>query len=149
MDKILIDTNVLIYAYDRSEPQKQRQALHVLDRLARDGNGVLAMQVLVEFAAVALRKLPATLTPKQVEERVSHYAQIFQVLPTTLPVLQTGLRGVQDHALSFWDAQIWAIAQLYGIGVIFSEDFNTGAAIGGVRFANPFAPDFDFAAWGM
>ena len=41
MDAVLIDTNVLVYAYDRSEPEKQRRALAVLNRLATTGSGVL------------------------------------------------------------------------------------------------------------
>ena len=32
MTATLIDTNVLVYAYDRSEPKKQRRALEVVDR---------------------------------------------------------------------------------------------------------------------
>ena len=145
MTKMLIDTNVLIYAYDRSEPHKQRQALAVLDHLAGAGQGVLSTQVLTEFSSVALRKLTAVLTPEQVEARVTHYAQIFTVLPVTVPVIQMGLRGVREHSLSFWDAQIWAVARLHGLPLLLSEDFNPGAVVEGVRFANPFAADFDWA----
>ncbi|MCB0196019.1 MAG: hypothetical protein KDJ65_28975 [Anaerolineae bacterium] len=32
--RVLVDTNVLVYAYDRSEPEKQQQALVVLDNLS-------------------------------------------------------------------------------------------------------------------
>lgn len=142
MAQILIDTNVLIYAYDRSEPVKQRQALAVLDELAHTHNGTVTMQVLAEFCAVALRKLTATLTPAQVETRVAHFAEIFAVLPVTVPVLQMGLRGVREYGLSFWDAQIWAAARLHGIPLVLSEDFNVGTTLEGVRFENPFAADF-------
>ncbi len=31
---MLVDTSVLVYTYGRSEPEKQRRALEVLDRLA-------------------------------------------------------------------------------------------------------------------
>lgn len=149
MKKILIDTNVLVYAYDRSEPEKQHRALKVLDHLAHTGNGVLAMQVLVEFCAVALHKLTEVLTPEQVEERVERYAKIFPLLPTTLPVVQEGLRGLRMYSLSFWDAQIWAVARMYGIPIILSEDFNPGATIEEVHFENPFIMDFDVTTLGV
>jgi predicted nucleic acid-binding protein len=149
MPQILIDTNVLIYAYDRSEPHKQRQALAVLDHLVGAGQGVISTQVLTEFCAVALRKLTAVLTPGQVEARVTHYTRIFTVLPVSVPVIQMGLRGVREHSLSFWDAQIWAVACLHGLPLLLSEDFNPGAVIEGVRFANPFAADFDWATLGL
>lgn len=48
-DKVFIDTNVLVYAYDRSEPEKQRRALEILDRLAVGRAGVISTQVLAEF----------------------------------------------------------------------------------------------------
>jgi predicted nucleic acid-binding protein len=46
------------------------------------------------------------------------------------------IRGVKEYQLSFWDAQIWATAKLNQISVIYSEDFNVGAIIEGVRFVN-------------
>ena len=47
-------------------------------------------------------------------------------------------RGVRDHVMSFWDAQVWATAKLNQIPVVFSEDFASGSVIEGVRFENPF-----------
>jgi predicted nucleic acid-binding protein len=40
-DRIMVDTNVLLYAYDRGEPSKQPQALAVLDYLVINRLGVL------------------------------------------------------------------------------------------------------------
>lgn len=40
-EKIMVDTNILFYAYDRAEPAKQPQALAVLDRLAKQDMAVL------------------------------------------------------------------------------------------------------------
>jgi predicted nucleic acid-binding protein len=49
--------------------------------------------------------------------------------------------------MSYWDAQIWATARLNQVPVVFSEDFNTGSLIEGVRFINPLANEFDTDAW--
>jgi len=43
MSKIFVDTNVLVYAYDRSEPEKQMRALQVLDSLAITGVGIISV----------------------------------------------------------------------------------------------------------
>ena len=67
----------------------------------------------------------------------------FPVLPLTGPVVLEALRRVRDHGLSYYDAQIWAIARLGQVGVVLSEDFNPGAVIEGVRFADPLDPAFD------
>jgi len=54
---------------------------------------------------------------------------------------------VRDHQLPYWDAQIWAAARLNQVPIIFSEDFNAGAVLEGVRFVDPFADDFLLSAW--
>ena len=56
-------------------------------------------------------------------------------------------RGVLDHNMSYYDAQVWASARLNQIPIIFSEDFNDGSVIEGVRFVNPFAGGFRLEAW--
>jgi predicted nucleic acid-binding protein len=50
--------------------------------------------------------------------------------------------------LSYYDAQIWAIARLGQMGVVLSEDFNPGTVLDGVSFTNPLDPEFDLAALG-
>ena len=52
---IVLDTNVLIYACDRSDPRRQQTALQVIERAS---DGVLLWQVACEFVA-ASRKLSA------------------------------------------------------------------------------------------
>jgi len=140
--EILVDTNVLVYAYDRSEPEKQNRALDVLDRLRLTGKGGLSTQVLSEFFNATMRKLAAPLTLEQAYTRLEHYVRFWPVFEVTSDVILEAVRGVRDYAFNFWDAQIWAVARLYGIGVIISEDFNSGSTIEGVAFINPFSSDF-------
>ena len=42
------------------------------------------------------------------------------------------------HGLSFWDALIWSAAVECSVGIIYSEDFQDGRELEGVRFVNPF-----------
>jgi len=56
-------------------------------------------------------------------------------------VVLEAARGVRDYQFSYWDAQVWAVAKLNQIPVIYSEDFNVGAEIEGIRFLNPLADD--------
>jgi predicted nucleic acid-binding protein len=145
--RVLVDTNVLVYAYARSEPEKQRRALEVLDRLAVSGAGVVSTQVLAEFFVAVTRKIAAPLSAAEAYERVKNYLQSWTVLDVTGMVVLEAARGVRDHQLSFWDAQIWATARLNQIPVIFSEDFSAGQVVEGVRFVNPFAEDFRVGRW--
>jgi len=146
-DRVFVDTNVLVYAYDRSEPGKQQQALEVLDRLAVTGVGMISTQVLAEFFVAVTRKIPAPLSVAEAYERVKNYLQSWAVVDLTGMIVLEAARGVRDHQFSFWDAQIWATARLNQVPVVFSEDFTDGAVIEGIRFVNPFAESFDIEEW--
>ena len=146
-EKTIVDTNVLLYVYDRSAPLKQARALTSLDRLVVHGLGVLTAQVLAEFYANATSKLDPPLNLEEAYQRLQNYLLSWEILETTGPIVLEAARGVQTYQMSYWDAQIWASARLNQVPIIFSEDFNTGAVIEGVRFVNPFADDFDLDAW--
>jgi len=146
-DKVFVDTNIIVYAYDRSEPKKQRQGLEVLNRLAMTGSAVISTQVLAEFFVVVTQKLKAPLKVDEAYERVKNYLQSWNVVDLTGMIVLEAARGVRDHQLNFWDAQIWATAKLHQIPVILSEDFKVGGDVEGVHFVNPFSGDFRIEDW--
>ena len=145
--RIFVDTNVLVYAYDRSEPGKQHLAFTLLDRLAITKVGMISTQVLAEFFVSVTRKLATPLSAGDAYQRVSNYLQSWTVLDMTGMVVLEAIRGVRDHQISFWDAQIWAVAKLNQAPVVFSEDFSDGQVVEGVRFVNPFVRDFQVEEW--
>ena len=144
---ILVDTNVLVYAYDRADTAKQRRAVSVLDALVQRSTGVISTQVLAEFYVAVTRKIAMPLTGAQAMTRVEHYLQAWPVLDVTGLIVLEATRGVRDHQLSFWDAQLWATARLNQMPLIFSEDFNVGATLEGVSFVNPFDAAFRLVDW--
>lgn len=145
--EVLVDTNVLAYAYDRSEHGKQRLALAVLDHLAGTQRGVLTTQVLGELFVTLTRKLTERMAVEQAAERIRHYVLSWPILDVTRLIVLEAARGVRLHQLSFWDAQIWATARLNQIPVIFSEDFGANRTLDGIRVVNPFHSDFHLMAW--
>lgn len=147
IDKIFVDTNVLVYAYDRSEMKKSGQAITVLEQLNINGMGAISTQVLTEFFVTATRKLRQPLSLEQAHHRIQNYTESWQVINITPAIVLEAARGVIRYQFSMWDAQVWAAAKLNQISLVFSEDFNTHALIEGVRFVNPFAPDFVLAEW--
>ena len=146
--RYLVDTNVLVYALDRREPVRQERAREVLRRVGGAGSAALPAQVLSEFANACLRKLEPRPDPETVRREVERLLLAFPVLPLTGPVVLEALRGVRKHLLSYYDAQIWAVARLGQVGVVLSEDLNPGAVLDGVAFANPLDPTFELAALG-
>jgi len=143
----LLDTNVLVYAYDRSEPAKQERALSVLNSLVSAGRGVVSTQVLGEFFATLTLKLKPRLDSEDAIERLERHAHLWKVIPLTPAVVLAAARASLGFRLNHWDAQLWAAARLNGISLILSEDFSHGTSLGGVRFVNPFLPGFRVADW--
>ncbi len=146
-DRVLVDTNILVYAYDRSEPEKQRQASRILDRLALAGIGVIDTQIMAEFFVAITHKIAVPLSIDEAYERIQNYARSWPVLRISEMVVLEAVRGVRDYQFSFWDAQVWAAARLNQIPVVLSEDFNVGSQIEGITFINPFSAEFRFEEW--
>ncbi|MEM1056815.1 MAG: PIN domain-containing protein [Bacteroidota bacterium] len=149
MTRYLLDTNVLVYALDASEPTKQTRALDLIARVGTAGpSGPLAAlpaQALAEFARVALGKLAPPLTPDEAHRQIELYERAFPVLALTPAVVLEAVRGVRDHSFSYFDAQIWAVARLNQIPVVLSEDFAAGSTVEGITFTDPFDAAFDLA----
>lgn len=135
--RILVDTNILVYAYARSEAEKQQQALSILEQLVTTKTGVISTQVLAEFFVTVTRKIQLPLSAALAYERIGNYLRSWTVIEVNGWVVLEAARGVRDYQFSYWDAQIWATAKLNQISVVYSEDFNIGAVIEGVQFINP------------
>jgi len=146
-DRIMVDTNILLYAYDRGEPAKQHQALAVLDRLVVQDLGVLTSQVLAEFFVNATKKLQPPLSIVEAYDRIQNYLLSWKILDITGPIVLEAVRGVRTYQMAYWDAQIWASARMNQIPLVLSEDFGERVIIEGVQFVNPFGSNFNIEAW--
>ncbi len=136
-ERFLVDTNILVYAYDRTEYTKQGRSRQVLEWLCRKGLGVLSTQVLGEFFSAVTRRLTERMSARDGYAIIKDYASSWKVLPMTAETILESARGVVEHQFSFYDAQIWATAKLNGIPDVLSEDFSHGRRIEGVAFRNP------------
>ena len=62
----------------------------------------------------------------------------FEVLYPTEEIIRAALYAIVAHQLSWWDALIWAYAEVNGLTEILSEDFQHRRLYGHVRAVNPF-----------
>jgi predicted nucleic acid-binding protein len=131
-----LDSNVLVYAYDASDPKKQRIAQALAER-AVAGEVVASPQVLAEFAATLLHKLVPAVLPEVVTTILDALGPIKLVAPDAELVR----RAVEAHAryhVHFYDGMIVAAAERAGCERIWSEDLNPGQKYFGVMVTNPF-----------
>lgn len=147
MTEILIDTNILVYGFDLAEREKRAHALNVLRELQNNSLGCISVQCLSEFFNAVTRGRNPKLPMEKALQYVQGYLLSFPTFLLTPSIVLTAARGVKDYSLSFYDAQIWACALTNDIPVIFSEDFQDGQVIEGIRFVNPFAENFELETW--
>jgi len=137
-DRVLVDTNILVYAHDPSAGKKNRQSIEILDELRTSRTGVLSTQVVMEFVRAVTGRIPNPMSMKSAASQARIFLAAWPVVPITGIIVDEALRGVIAHRLSLWDSQIWATARMNQIRSVLSEDFDHGTEIGGVRFRNPF-----------
>lgn len=134
----LFDTNILVYLHDNDEPRKQARAYELLRSATERGSVRFCAQVLGEYSSVLLRKFDRVFSPIVVRQQLVELVHNNVIYDTTVDVVLEAARGVQLHGFSYYDAQIWAVAKLNGIPLVYSEDFTHGREVEGVRFENPF-----------
>jgi predicted nucleic acid-binding protein len=144
----LVDTNVLVYRFDPRDPIKQRIARELLRAGLSDDTLVLAHQSVLELVAALIRPRDdldgAPLLPlEQARLEVEGLVAQFRVLYPDRSVVLTALRGTAMYGLSWFDAHLWAYAEVYGLPEILSEDFEHGRHYGTVRVTNPFQTEID------
>ena len=138
----LIDTNVLIYRFDPRFPRKQARAEELLQTGIAKGSIRLAHQTVIEFVAAVSRPigtgspiLAAADARREAEELLSQ----FEVLYPNAAVVRTALRGMAAYELSWFDAHMWAYAEVFGLAELITEDLQANRLYGSVRVVNPFA----------
>jgi predicted nucleic acid-binding protein len=147
---ILIDTNILVYAHDPREIVRHRKSIDLLHELRLRGNGALSTQGLAEFFTATTRPKrsdPPRLSPAEALEQVQLLVASYRVFELTSLIVLEAARCVRDYNLSYFDAQVWATARLNQAPVVISEDFQHQQMLEGVRFINPFVPEFKLADW--
>jgi len=129
--KAFFDTNVLIYAFAQNDPRSEEaEAL-----LA--GGGLVSVQILNEFVAVAVRKLGMPW-----DDVLEALAAIRTLCPSPLPLTidthESALRIAKQFGYRIYDSLVVAAALDGRCDTLYSEDMHDGQVIGGLTIRNPF-----------
>jgi predicted nucleic acid-binding protein len=130
--EVFFDTSVLLDLLSADVGKADRVEALLLRR------GVLSVQVLNEFAAVALRK--HALTPAEIREFLGGLHEFCRTHPLTLESHEHGLDLVERYGFQLYDSMIVASALESGCRVLYSEDLQHGQVIEKrLKVINPFA----------
>ena len=128
--KAFFDTNVVAYFASTDAPKAKRSG-----ELLRAG-GVVSVQVLNEFAAMARRK--HALPWSSIRTVLAAVRSTCAVAPLSVTTHELGLAIAERHQLNVYDGMIVAAAKLAGCDVLYSEDMHDGLVIDGVPVRNPY-----------
>jgi predicted nucleic acid-binding protein len=135
-DKYFVDTNILIYAHDRSTGVKHERARKLIETLWTNGQGVLSTQVLQEVCVNLRRKAARPPSADELRSLIHDYMSWEIVVNTPEAVIQA-LEIEARYKTSFWDALILQAAEQAGATVLYSEDLADKQNYGTVRVVNP------------
>lgn len=134
---VFVDTNVHVYRFDSSEPEKQRRCDAWLRHLWSERSGRVSIQVLQELYPNLTRKLDHPFEPAEARRIVRSLLAWDPVLVDRKTL--EGAWNLQDrHSLSWWDALIVAAAQAAGCPYLLTEDLSHDQDLDGVRVIDPF-----------
>ncbi len=131
------DTNVILYSDDAREPKKQARAVALVTEFQRAGLATVSLQVMQEYFVAATRRLGVDAALAQRKVELLARMHVVHLLEADV------VAAIEFHRLnriSFWDALIVQAARMARAEVLYSEDLQHGAVLGGVRVVNPFLP---------
>jgi len=128
--KPFLDTNILIYAFT-DDPRNE------VARFLLAAGGVIGVQTLSEFVAVARRK--GARTWEQVNEALAAIRILCpSIVPLTKDLHEAALRIAERHGYHIFDSLIIAAALEAKSKILYSEDMHDGQVIDGLTIRNPF-----------
>ncbi len=131
---LFLDTNVVVYAFDRSEPAKQQMALEIFESVHRL---VVSTQVLLETWWVLTRKLPTPMREDDASRVINELARL-PVVQTDSALVVRAINTSRRWQLAVWDAMILEAARSAACEGVLTEDLQHGMNYEGVTIENPF-----------
>lgn len=135
-ERDFLDTSVLVYALDDSNPHKQKTARALVARAAQ-GGAVISVQVQSELASILLQKYSSMYS----NQDVLGILDSLKPIPLIAPDAEMVRRAVEAHGafgIHFYDGMIVAAAERAGSKKIYSEDLNPGQKYFGIEVVDPF-----------
>lgn len=135
-----LDTNILVYSFDRDAPLKRARALQLIEAALQNPNSaVISSQVVQEFFNLATRKFAAEM-PIAARERYLDVvlAPLCKHFPNPAH-FQRALHLQARFQLQWYDSLIVASALGLGCTQLLSEDFQHLQRFDALTVVNPFA----------
>ncbi len=136
--KFFLDTNILVYTFDRQDKVKNKKAIGLVGDALEERTGVISYQVVQEFVNVASKKFAVPLQGENLELYLKAVLLPLCEVHSSGALFQRALGIQQASGFSFYDSLIVAGAAEAECRILYSEDLQHGRTVGGVKIVNPF-----------
>jgi predicted nucleic acid-binding protein len=132
---VFVDSNVLLYAVDEADRNKQQAAREWRSQLWKSRRGRVSFQVLGEFYVNAVRKRPSAREEARAEVRD---LLAWNPVVANAALLERGWKIQDRYQLSYWDALIVAAAKAASCRYLLTEDLQSGQELDRIEVVSPF-----------
>ncbi len=136
--RFFLDTNIFAYTFDPKAPAKTKKAAQLIAQAADTGEGIVSYQVVQEFFNVAFRRFSQPMTVAEAEQYLITVFRPLLAVHSSPAIYGEALRLTGKHRLPWYDSLIVAAALEGGCSTLYSEDFQHGRKIEGMKIENPF-----------
>jgi predicted nucleic acid-binding protein len=137
MTKTLIDTNVLVYAIDKSEPEKHQVCSEMVKKLISDESAVFSIQNIVEFSRIATEKMRPKMDEFKVRGRLMDLIEVCPVISYNSETILNALLNTREYKIHFFDSLLATTMKENGINVIITENEKDFKKIPWLEVINP------------
>ncbi|MCX9084024.1 MAG: PIN domain-containing protein [Candidatus Methanoperedens sp.] len=136
----LIDTNILVYSFDASEPDKQMICASLIKKCwMREVSYAISLQNLSEFYVTVTRKiespLPAEIAKKIISDIINFNS--WKVIKFDDKTIMTGINICMKYNIHYWDALLCATMKHNGITNIITENIKDFVKVPWIEVVNP------------
>jgi len=134
----LLDSNILVYAYDKSETKKHATAKEFVKERWKKEDSVLSIQNLVEFYSIITSKIEKPLEIDKAKQIVLDYIEGFEILRYNEKTIVEAINVQAIYKSPFWDALIVATMEENSIDTIITENEKDFKKVKWIKTINPF-----------
>jgi predicted nucleic acid-binding protein len=136
--RFFLDTNVFVYSFDRSAPEKSRSATQLIREALTTRKGVVSYQVVQEFFNVALRRFEQPMNAADADQYLKTVFLPLLGVHSSQALYLNALDLASSHRLPWYDSLIVAAALQAQCSILVSEHFQHGRRFADLRIENPF-----------
>jgi len=136
--KFFLDTNILVYAFGQSFPEKAKIAQLLITDGAADKQAIISYQVVQEFINVALRGFRQVIVKSDLESFVLKALFPMMAISSSPALMIEALRLQSKDQLAWYDSLIVAAAMQGRCKILYSEDLQHDRRFGDLIIQNPF-----------